>query len=434
MLWLVVALALLAEPAWASSQWAAVDAVLDQAVAAGAFPGAVAAVGNAQGLLYKRALGRFTYGQLPPRDPAGVPSVTLDTAWDMASCSKVMGATTAAARLAQLGLLDVQWPVTRVLGAAFAAQGKGAVSVVQLLTHSAGYPGDPSPGFWEASFGCPQSQLPHPAMDMSCTERIWVGLLNQTLASPPGTVYVYSDLSFITMQYVLGVLVFRHQLVAPADLLPQCAGLTVDQRPGAVYSCYFEAYVRATFGLLKMPHTGFLPPRAQWPALPPTRNDTWYRHAVSQGTVDDENCYANGGIAGHAGIFSTLSDIVTFVQAWLYGRRPDVLDAATRKLWTTEYNHSLSCRALGWSTNDPTVPDQGWGGTCGPLSTKTFLHIGYTGTQICADPEHGVYTVLLTNRVYPTGDNTQIQAVRRAWNAAVVAALGIAPNTTKQQE
>ncbi len=194
-----------------------------------------------------------------------------------------------------------------------------------------------------------------------------------------------------------------------------------------------------------MTSTGWLPARSAWPALPPTRNDTWYgqwcsarargrrhshgprtcryRHAVSQGVVDDENCYANGGISGHAGVFSNLADITTLLQTWLYRQTPQLLNATTVALWTTEYNHSVSCRALGWSTNDQTVPDKGWDNTCGPLSAKTFLHLGFTGTQICADPVSRVYTVLLTNRVYPSGDNIKIQAVRVQWNTAVVAAL-----------
>lgn len=111
------------------------------------------------------------------------------------------------------------------------------------------------------------------------------------------------------------------------------------------------------------------------------------------------------------------------MQSWLFRQTPSLLNDSTVQLWTTEYNHQVSCRALGWSTNDPTVPDGGWNGTCGKLSTKTFLHVGYTGTQICADPDRQVWTVLLTNRVYPTGSNEKIIAVRKQWNDAVVSIL-----------
>lgn len=360
--------------------------------------------------------------------------MTLSTRFDMASCSKVMGTTTAAAILYQRGLLNIFAPATSVLGSAYGSQGKSAVSIVDLLTHSAGYPGDPAPGYWEQSFGCPNHNQPHPAQDFSCTELIYHGLLNQTLINVPGSVYLYSDLSFITLQYVVGTIVYRNDLVKNSDLLPACRGFTLHERPGGLYTCYFEAFVRSIFSKLNMPNTGYLPRHLELPMLPPTRNDTWYRFFVSQGTVDDENCYANGGIAGHAGIFSNLQDIVTLLQSWLYVQTPSLLNATTVSLWTREYNHSVSCRALGWSTNDQTVPDRGWDGTCGPLSSKTFLHVGYTGTQICADPEHGVYTVLLTNRVYPSGDNIQIRQVRVDWNTAVVAALGLSNKKPQQQQ
>ena len=169
-----------------------------------------------------------------------------------------------------------------------------------------------------------------------------------------------------------------------------------------------------------MTQTGFLPDKSEWSQLPPTRNDTWYRHAVSQGVVDDENAYALGGISGHAGVFSNIYDLKIFLDAWLFKKRPDMLNSTTVDVWVKEFNHSISCRALGWSTNDPTVPDQGWDGTCGSLSTLTFLHLGYTGTQLCADPVRQQYTLLLTNRVFPSGANEQIVNFRIMWNDLVV--------------
>ena len=111
------------------------------------------------------------------------------------------------------------------------------------------------------------------------------------------------------------------------------------------------------------------------------------------------------------------------MQSWLFRQTPSLLNDTTVDLWTTEYDHRISCRALGWSTNDLSVPDGGWNGTCGKLSSKTFLHLGYTGTQICADPVRGVLTILLTNRVYPSGSNVKIMQVRQEWNDAVVSVL-----------
>jgi hypothetical protein len=90
------------------------------------------------------------------------------------------------------------------------------------------------------------------------------------------------------MHYVLGSIVFN-QNVEHAPLLPVCSSFDVRTNPGAVYTCYFEAFVRGMFAAIGMKNTGYLPSASLWSALPPTRNDTWYRHAISQGTVDDEN-------------------------------------------------------------------------------------------------------------------------------------------------
>ena len=256
----------------------------------------------------------------------------------MASCSKVMATTTAAALLYQQGYFHIQDPVSQYLGPEYNANNKEAVRIVHLLTHDAGYPPDPVPGYWELSFACPETVAhpEHPAMVWTCNDRIYKSLLNQTLVTPPGQVYVYSDLSFITLHYVLGSIIYN-QNVPTAPLLPVCSGFNVTSNPGAVYVCYFEAFVRRMFStLLGMKNTGYLPNPSTWGALPPTRNDTWYRHAVSQGTVDDENAYALGGVSGHAGVFSNAYDIGLLMDAWLYGDKPELLNSSTIALWTRE--------------------------------------------------------------------------------------------------
>ena len=101
-----------------------------------------------------------------------------------------------------------------------------------------------------------------------------------------------------------------------------------------------------------------------------------------------------------------------------------VLNKSTVERFIVQHNHSQSSRALGWNTNDITAqPDGGWDESCGSLSAKTFTHVGYTGTQVCGDPEKEVYTILLTARVYNssnTGNSTGIHSVRKRFNTAVV--------------
>lgn len=144
---------------------------------------------------------------------------------------------------------------------------------------------------------------------------------------------------------------------------------------------------------------------------------------ILQGKVNDGNAYILGGIAGHAGLFATGADVETFVRALLFPDDGKFLNSTTVKLFTTEYNNSQSSRALGWNTNDPTTPDEGWNLLCGNFSAATFMHTGYTGTEICADPHTGLYTVLLTNRVYPNDTDFRIEGVRRLFNNAVLDAV-----------
>ena len=173
-----------------------------------------------------------------------------------------------------------------------------------------------------------------------------------------------------------------------------------------------------------MTKTGFLPPENEWRDCAPAWNITsYYRQGVIQGQVSDGNAYVLGGIAGHAGIFSTLDDTYNFMIRQMYPpSQPDLfaLNSTTLNLFHKEYNHSQSSRALGWNTNDPTVFDYGWSLDCGNLlSPQTYMHLGYTGTLMCGDPVNEIITIFHTNRVYPNASNEKIQPVRRAFGNTV---------------
>jgi CubicO group peptidase (beta-lactamase class C family) len=105
-----------------------------------------------------------------------------------------------------------------------------------------------------------------------------------------------------------------------------------------------------------MTRTGYLPDPSLWPECAPTENDTIYLHRVIQGQVSDGNAYALGGIAGHAGLFSQAPDLYILMSRIMFATQyDDFLNSTTVDLFTTEYNHTQSSRALGWNTNDPTV-------------------------------------------------------------------------------
>jgi len=419
-----------------SSLWDNVSAILEQGITTGVYPGCVAVVGTADGIVYAKPFGSYTYGVPPPFVPAGtppntIPAMQLTTLFDMASCTKVIATTSAVALLYQQGLLDLDMVVCdpSLLGPAFAVNGKDTITIRNLLLHNAGFPPDPVPNYSDPEFGCPQTSKPVPAEDFSCRNQIYDAVLNQTLVTPPNIQYVYSDLSFITLAFAIGSVIKANNLVPADSLLPACVqagGLGVTQ-------CYYEAYVRVVVLPLGgqapgggMMATGFLPTPGYWGMAAPCENDTSYEHKVIQGQVSDGNAYAMGGIAGHAGLFSNVLDIAQLVDALMFHPLPGFLTPETVHYFVREWNHTQSSRALGWNTNDPDVVDEGWDQVCGDkLSPVTFLHTGYTGTMICADTQNEFYTILLTNRVYPTDapGSGPVHAVRQAFGDAVLAAL-----------
>lgn len=165
--------------------WEGVTAVMEQAVKDGAFPGAVAVVGDASGVLYSQSVsqccftggirrlrclclclccqvGSYTYGASPPFSPDA--PMSKDTRFDMASCTKVVSTTSVAAILYEDGFLDLNMRVadSSLLGPSFAQNGKQDITVLNLLLHNAGFPPDPSPNYWDEAFGCPQTSHAHP--------------------------------------------------------------------------------------------------------------------------------------------------------------------------------------------------------------------------------------------------------------------------------
>ena len=280
-------------------------------------------------------------------------------------------------------------------------------------------------------------------LSFSCQPKILSAIFEQHLIHEPGSAYVYSDLSMITMMFIIGNIARNHNLVERKDLLVDCTRADDHENIGdavaPIDQCFYEAYVReAVFSKVDDPSDiNFRPQPDDWKRCAPTWNDTLsgfpgecvrpFRERVLKGQVSDGNAFAMGGIAGHAGLFATAPQLRSLVSQILFGgsASPLGLSAETVKLFTTIHNASQSSRALGWDTNDYRA--NSYRG-CGNLSAATVTHTGYTGTQICADPltRGGLITILLTNRVYPRADETslhKIHAARQAFNNAVLAAV-----------
>lgn len=339
--------------------------------------------------------------------------------------TKVLVSTTAMMQLYEQGFIDLDDAVSVYLGPEFNSHpGKERITLRNLMLHNAGYPEDPSPAYNSKEFGCPSSTFSHPPLSFSCQTNIHKALLGQDLKYAPGQEYLYSDLSFITLMYVIGHAVRVNALVPESFLLPECVsaslvnGDATAQPPSLpVDQCYYEAYIRrSVVDALGIPRMLFRPPPALWAEIAPTENDTTYRHTVVEGAVHDENAYASGGVQGHAGLFASAPATARLVHrimfAGQYSPNTYHVNATTVKTFTTVADASFSSRALGWDTNLDQV-------SCGSLSTTAFRHTGFTGTQACCDVDRGVFTVLHTNRVYPTRDDEKHLVVRTKFNSAV---------------
>jgi len=389
-----------------ADKWSELDSFLQSTISQQAWPGVVAAVFDEKTIYYRKAFGKYTYGIPPPATPAKVPDMTFDTLFDMASCSKLLATTTAVATLYEMGFLDIDAPVVQYLPD-FAANGKDDILVRHLLLHNSGLKVDPDPGYSSVEFGCPETTKPLPQELFTCRQKCFESLMDETPMHGPGASYEYSDENFMTLMNIVGKIVREHNLVSMADLRKDCmaAGAEDDKDDGSL-QCYFEAYTRKMHAKIGLKNTGYLPDPAVWSRCAPTENETnGYRHRQIQGEVHDENTFAMGGISGHAGLFSTLDDVVALMRAWLYAPEAStattLFNSTTTKLFVTQVNHSQSSRALGWNTNADDAEDHGFSHGCGTLSNTTFMHTGFTGPTICGDPVRRIGTVMLCNRVYP---------------------------------
>jgi serine-type D-Ala-D-Ala carboxypeptidase len=341
--------------------------LLADAVAAHAFPGASIAVTNKGNLVALHALGQFTY------EPSS-PPVLADTVFDLASVSKVVATTAMTMILYERGELDLETPVRNVVGEfAGADPRRDEVTLHMLLAHSSGLPA------YEKLFL--KAQTAEALLRAACTV---------PLESDPAERAVYSDIGFI----ILG------------EALARVADEPLD------YFCQ-----REIFGPLGMAHTTFNPPEGLRGSIPPTVDDKTFRKRVIQGEVHDENAGVLGGVAGHAGVFSTAADVATFAHAMLSGGKP-ILRPETVALFTRrEVSPAGTCRALGWDT--PSPPSQ----SGQHFSPNSFGHLGYTGTSLWVDPEKQLSITLLTNRTWPDNRNQAIKQVRPAFHDEIVKAL-----------
>jgi CubicO group peptidase (beta-lactamase class C family) len=414
--------------------FASAFSILRESIAQHAFPAASIAVTHQGRLIALRALGRFTY-EADASSVSGLREdgsldleVTSATLFDLASLTKPIATTTMAAMLYERGLMELDSPVVGILPEFLADDcheldpRRHEVTFRMLLAHSSGLPA------YEKLFLSAHSR-----------NELLLAALTTALSADPGTRVEYSDIGFI----VLGAALER---IAEEPLEAFCQ--------------------REIFGPLAMTHTTFNPPADLRQLIPPAADErdssrdacgagaparetpeasahsnkrSTFRHKIIQGEVQDENASIMGGVAGHAGLFSTAEDLAIFAHAMLQCGagtaarempapiskqsasdttvhpilRPETVALFTRR----EPAPPATSRALGWDT--PSAPSQS-GKYFGPNS---YGHLGYTGTSLWIDPDRELSITLLTNRTWPDCSNQAIKQIRPRFHDAIVEAL-----------
>jgi serine-type D-Ala-D-Ala carboxypeptidase len=352
------------------AQFASAFLILHEAIAQRAFPAASVAITQNGQLVALKALGGFRHD---PDSPRSIPT----TLFDLASLTKVVAATTMAMILYERGMLDLDAPVSAIVPEFLTDEPKDPrrreVILRMLLVHSSGLPA------YEKLFLKAQTR-----------DELLHAVFTLPLAAHPAARAEYSDIGFI----LLGIALER---IADESLDRFCQ--------------------REIFAPLAMANTTFNPPAELRAKIPPTADDRTFRHKVIQGEVQDENAFILGGIAPHAGLFSTARDLAQFAHVMLNGGRP-ILRPETVALFTRrEPAPAGTSRALGWDT--PSMPSQ----SGKYFSPASFGHLGYTGTSLWIDPERQVSITLLTSRTWPDCSNQAIKLVRPKFHDAVMEAL-----------
>jgi CubicO group peptidase (beta-lactamase class C family) len=350
------------------TNWQPVMHYLDSVIQQGAAPGAVLGV--------SRQGERFIYGN----GTLGLSDTTrpgAGTIYDLASLTKVIGLTTGIMLAVSDELMDLDAPVQRYV-ADFVGTGKDQVTIRLLLAHASGLPG------WRPFFKEAHSR-----------QEIFALANSTPLDTTPGSVALYSDVGAIILTRALE-LVYRERL----DSLLH----------------------RRLFSPLELLSLRYLPPQAWHDRIAPTELDPW-RGRMLRGEVHDENAAAMEGVSGHAGLFGSVEDVLTFAE-WILEQAervrgggseqhspsdsPTLRPSVVREFTRRQNLVPGSSRALGWDTPSPD-------GSAGKgLSPRGFGHTGFTGTSLWIDPQHRVAIVLLSNRVHPTRNNPRWAPVRAA--------------------
>jgi len=330
------------EVGMSSTRLAAIERVVERGIKAGGYPGASVIVGRKGAAVFEKGFGRLSWSE------TSTPVDAQRTIYDIASLSKVVGTTTAIMILYDEKKIGLDDPVVNYLPT-FGGGDKDKVTIRELLTHTSGLPAGRD--IWRIA------QTPLEARAL---------VLSTPLEGRPGAQYIYSDLG--------------------ADVL----GLLVEVVSGEPLDKFLT---RRVFEPLGMNETMYRPADSLKYRIAPTEV-TPPRGYPLRGEVHDENAYALGGVAGHAGLFSTAADLSVFAQMMLNGGEYNGVQIVSKPTVDLFVSRAFGHRALGWDTAEG---DYGSGRYLGPTA---YGHTGFTGTSMWIDPEREMFVILLTNRVH----------------------------------
>ena len=325
-----------------AARLATIDRVIERGIKAGGYPGAAVVVGRKGATVWEKGFGRLGWTS----ESGSV--VAERTIYDLASLTKVVGTTTAVMILFDEGKIHLDDRVSQYIPE-FTGGGKEIVTLRMLLEHRSGLPAGRD--LW---------RIAH------TPEEARAAVISTPLFAAPGQYFEYSDLG--------------------ADML----GFTVEAVAGEKLDTFLD---RRVFTPLGMSDTHYRPDASLRGRIAPTEL-TPPRGYPLRGEVHDENAYALGGVAGHAGLFSTVSDLSLFAQMMLNGGSYNgtrIIADSTVQLFT---RRAAGTRALGWDTCAGAYG-------CGKyLGADAYGHTGYTGTSLWIDPDRDMFVILLTNRVH----------------------------------
>jgi CubicO group peptidase (beta-lactamase class C family) len=345
-----------------------IDAAINSSIAAGRIPGAVVWVEH-EGDIYTKAYGKRSL----------VPTVedeTLDTIFDVASISKVMGGTPAIMKLYEQGRVNLDAPISTYIPEYTNDTGK--ITLRNLLTHTSGFPGDISTHpVWHGT---------ETAIKMAAAVK---------LQSAPGSRFVYSDINLFTV----------------GEIVHRVSGLTLDK---------FNA--KEIYGPLKMIDTGYNPPASKIPRIAPTQmvdangeSSTRTNDIMLRGIVHDPTSRFMGGVAGHAGVFTTAADMARYARMMLnYGELDGVriFEPETVKTFTAMQSDLPGRRGLGWDVDSTYASPRGSrDGAHFPLGS--YGHTGFTGCAFWIDPFSKTFYIFLSNHVHPYGGTGAVTTLYR---------------------